>query len=150
METLSCMDIQKKTLEILENDAELAPYVAAFSIGGEKASRKRYPYVLVARVTDDVEPLCIGRNAPDLHNYLIVIHVGTWHTLAKIACEGNGSDKKGVVQLMDDTVAALYPGDLDGTLKPTLHLVKASHEEVADTGGRSRIATITFRGFRRS
>jgi len=147
---LSCLFVQRKVLEILKNDPALKEYVAQFSIGEEKAARKIFPYVTVSKVTEDIEALCIGRDAPDLHHYSITIQAGTYHTLPKISCEGNGTNTKGIIQLADDIVAAIYPGNLDGILKTLLRLIEVCHEETEGTGGRSRVATIKLKGSRKA
>lgn len=149
MEQLTTLDIQKKVKEALENDPTLAAYVKKFEIGNNQASRKLFPYVTVAEVSDNIQPLCIGNNAPDLHNYSIIIQAGTHHTLPEIACEGNGPDKKGIVQLIDDIVAALYPGNLDGVLNGTLHLARTTIAEAESGGGRSMSGAVIFRGIRK-
>lgn len=149
MEQLTTLDIQKKVKEVLQNDPVLAAYVKKLEIGNKQASRKLFPFVTVAEVTDNVQPLCIGNNSPDLHNYSIIIQAGTHHTLPEIACEGNGPDKKGIGQLVDDIVAALYPVNLSGAVNGTLHLVRTTIAEAESEGGRSMSGAVIFRGIRK-
>ncbi|HOO57413.1 MAG TPA: hypothetical protein PLN69_11355 [bacterium] len=150
MDSLSCLDIQKKVLEILENDPVLSGYVKEFSIGGENTARKLFPCVTVAEVTNDIEPLCIGPGAPNLNRYRIVIRGGTRHTLPEIARRGDGAGKKGIVQLTDDIVAAIYPGNLEGIFKRTLHLEEACPMEIEGSGGKSWITRVILTGNRKA
>jgi len=145
----TCLDIQKKVLEKLQGDPTLSSYVKQFGIGEENISRKFFPYVTVASVTEEVEPLCFGVGAPDLHRYRITILGGTNSLLPEVARAGNNSGVKGVVHLMDDIISAIYPGTIDGVFKNTLHLEKASYTTAEKSAGRTWIAGIIFRGIRK-
>ena len=145
----TCLDIQEEVLEKLQNDETLSAYVKKFDIGEENVSRKLFPYVNVASVTDEVEPLCIGPGAPDLHRFTIIISAGTYHMLPEISAEGNDAGKKGIVHLVDDIVAAICPGTINGIFKGTLHLVRATINEAKSGGGRSMTGMVIFRGIRK-
>ena len=145
----TCIEIQKKVLEKLENDPALSSYVKKFGIGQQNTSRTLFPYVSVVSVTEEVEPLCMGPGAPDLHHYRIVVHGGTNSLSPGVARGGNGSGKKGIVHLMDDLVTVLYPGNLEGIFKNTLHLSNASYYPVEKSGGKTWRTKIELRGIRK-
>lgn len=150
METMTCLDIQKKVKEILEADHVLSQYVEVFDVGAGSVARKRFPYVTVEEVTGDVQGLCIGANAANLNNYRVVLRGGTYHTLPEIARAGNSDGKKGAVQLMDDIITALWPGTLDGTFNKVMKLESASANAVSGAAGRSWTARVELSGFRKA
>ncbi len=145
-----CINIQKRVLEILENDPALKEYVADFGIGEANVSRKIFPYVTVAEATGEVEPLCVGRAAPNLNRYRIVVHGGARHTLPEVARAGDENGKKGAVQMADDIVAALWPGNVGGLFKPTVRLRSAGVEEFPGSAGQIWRATVELSGGRKA
>ena len=146
---VSCLEIQNKVSDKLKNDPALAGYVKEFSVGRENVMRMIYPYVTVAGIDFQVEAGTLGRKCKGRYIYDIIIQTGTQHILPDVARLGNGSDKKGIVQLNDDVVAAVFPDNLDGLFNPslTLSLVTAAAED--DSGGRIWRGTIVLSGQRR-
>lgn len=142
------MEIAEKVLEKLKNDSVLATYVKEFTIGGGNISRKIFPYVAIVDVSEVERPLCIGNGAPNEQNYRITIQGGTYHTLSEIARRGNGSGKKGMVQLNDDIVTAVFPDNICGLFNPTVRLVKAEPKETPGSGGRSWTTSVIIMGSR--
>lgn len=142
------VQIAEKFLGKMKSDPELKKYVKVFDISKENISRLIFPYVAVVDVVEDKRALCIGSEAPKTSDCRIVIHGGTRHILPSIARNGDGKEKKGVVQLADDVVAAVYPGDVYGLFNPTVHLQKVSFGEEQDSDGRVRRAVIIFTGSR--
>lgn len=145
---IACLEIQKKVLEKLQNDATLASYVKDFSIGEEDVSRTIWPYVSVSDVNLRVGPLTIGAGGSAMFYYDIVIQAGTRHTLPEIAFAGDDSGKKGIVQLVDDAVTAVFPDNLDGLFNPTLRLEQAGAEEEPGSAGTAWRGTIRLSGYR--
>lgn len=146
----TCLEIQERVLETLQADTTLSAYVKKFDIGEENVSRKLFPYVTVKEVTADIEPLCIGAGAPNMNRYQIVIQAGTYHTLAAVARNGSESTgKKGILQLTDDIISAVFPNSFGKILSPTVHLRNVNIGE-ASSAGRSWKSTIVLTGFRKS
>lgn len=143
MEQVTTADVQNKVQEILSKNPALTAYVKKFDVGGANSARKLFPYITVAEVTSSVRPLCIGKNGADIYDFTVIIQAGTRHTLPEVACEGNSSGKKGIVQLVDDIVAALYPGTLD----EMLGLLRLDGARIRESGGGGSMAgVITLSG----
>lgn len=140
--------IAEKFLEKMKADPALKEYVRIFDISKENVSRKIFPYVSVIDVVEDDRALCIGNDAPKMRDYRIVIHAETRHILPSVARNGDGKGRKGIMQLADDIVATVYPGNICGFFEPTVHLQKVSFEEEHGSDGRIRKAVIVFTGSR--
>ena len=138
----------RKVMEKLESDQTLSEYVQNFSIGQEKVSRNKFPYITVSDVRERIEPLCIGRGAKSMHHYDITIKAGTRHMILKVAHAGDDSGRKGILQLRDDIVTAVFPRNFDGMFELPVRLIKASVEDESASGGMTWTATIKLSGFR--
>lgn len=146
MSSITSSLVQKKVMEVLEADSTLSAYVKNFEVGKSKSSRKIFPYVSVVSVTEEVHHLCIGRGAPDMHVFSIVVQGGCSNLLPVVAREGKGVEKRGVIRLMDDIVVALYPGNLGGLFNYPLSLESASQKVSPQSFGRTRITTVILSG----
>jgi len=51
--------------------------------------------------------------------------------------------------MLPHTLAAVYPGDVDGILRPTVRLAQVSIAEVSGSSGRSWTAKIVLSGSRK-
>lgn len=141
----TCLDIQEKVQETLQADPVLAAYVKKFDIGDENVSRKLFPYVTVTSVTEQMEALCMGPGAQDLYRYRIVIKGGASSIAGNVALLGSDT-QKGIIQLTDDLITALYPNSLDGLVKHTLRLESAFMETKKGTGGNVWTTTVILTG----
>jgi len=136
-------EICSKVLETLRSDLVLASYVKSFTLGDMNVSRKLFPFINVGNTHISVESINIVH---DMKRYTVVVSAGTHSLVGGLAFAGDGSGKKGIVELCSDITAVVRQNLFGGAFSMPVRNVIVDTEALSDKAGFTRVGTVRFVG----
>jgi hypothetical protein len=136
-------EICAKVLDTLKNDPVLASYVECFTLGEMNVSQKMFPFINVGNTHISVESINI---VDDMKRYTIVLSAGTFSRAGNVSYAGDGSEKKGIVELCSDIVSVVRQNTFGGVFSMPVRDIIVDTEALSDKAGFTRIGTVKFEG----
>jgi hypothetical protein len=142
---MAYMDIEicTKVLDALKNDSILTSYVKSFTLGEMNVARTLFPFINVGNTHISVESI---NNVDDMKQYTIVVSGGMHSHVGNVAYAGDGSGKKGIVELCSDITAVIRQNTFDGVFSMPVRKVIVDTEALCDKAGFIRICAVKFKG----
>ena len=142
---MSYMDVEicAKVLEAFKSDPVLASYVKSFTMGEMNAARKLFPFINIGNTHISVERINV---ADEMKRYTIIGSAGTHSLVDCVAFSGDGSARKGIVELCADIVAVVRQNTFSGAFSRPVRNLSVDTEALSDKAGFIRIGTVRFEG----
>jgi len=135
-------EVCAKILETISGATELC-YVKSFTLGDMNVSRALYPFINVGNTHVSVEAHDIVN---DIRRYTVTLSAGTHSLAGNLAYDGNGADKKGIVELCSDIVSVVRQNYFGGGFFKPVQSLSVDTEALSDRAGFMRIGTVRFTG----
>lgn len=143
--TTFSIDLINAVLDALKADATLGGYVMSFTAGDQDAARKLFPFVTVAGMRYE---LTESDTARDTYMYTVEITVGTRSLARGEAYDGDGTDRKGILQLCEDVARVVRGSTFGGMFTRPVEGISYRTADKSDGGGTIWLGVLKFSGER--
>lgn len=143
---LDIKQIIQRVLETLRDDPTLGGYVKKFSCGNMNHSRKLFPFVEVGEIS-----YWFGgeSEAGAMMSISIEILAGTQSLVPGLAYDGNGADRKGILELCQDIAGVIEGSTFGGMFAKPVEDIKVNTTRDEDSSDFLKLATISFTAHKR-